>query len=257
MASSSSQSAQSVVSDEHQREVKRVKEVRNRTHASHTSMARRQWTKMEDMKLLKHVVAHGGTKWNILSEQLHGRSPDSCKVRWFNKWNPILQKKYGADVEACVVKDDDHARKHTKVTSSAKTAVRLPIDVESGSSTFVPLERPSEHGMTDNSLEITPMRISFFNGTSDVEEQEILVGNCRKCKRAMGGFQANGEIYMVSMYDADPMAVVSSCMNLLDSIKYESNNNQQPAVANVFLPQPPPPSPSTPKFIDFLGVGSE
>nr|GFA92808.1 hypothetical protein [Tanacetum cinerariifolium] len=53
---------------------------------------RRHWKNWEDIRLREFVARHGTRDWKPISEQLPGRSGNSCRLRWLNHLDPNLKK---------------------------------------------------------------------------------------------------------------------------------------------------------------------
>ncbi|KAL7603439.1 hypothetical protein Lser_V15G20517 [Lactuca serriola] len=49
------------------------------------------WKPSEDRKLRELVALHGPKNWNMISEQLPGRSGKSCRLRWVNQLDPQIK----------------------------------------------------------------------------------------------------------------------------------------------------------------------
>ncbi|XP_024973914.1 transcriptional activator Myb-like [Cynara cardunculus var. scolymus] len=232
MASSSSQSVHAGVSDDghqnHQMETRRIVEVPNRV-VSRPNMAKRHWTRWEDFKLIKHIVAHGGRNWKIISDQLPGRTPESCKVRWSSTLNPLLKKPPLRRQEEPISEEelgrtDVYVKIFYHALMAKKHASMNPTSSPmNGAHSVVSSVSPS--GKTAHSSGID------LNGPSDVYEQRTGMGNnCGICKKTM----ENEESFMASMH------LPSTSLN---PITLATNNDWQPTE-------------SPPKLIDFMGVGS-
>ncbi|KAL4581772.1 hypothetical protein LXL04_006300 [Taraxacum kok-saghyz] len=48
------------------------------------------WKPSEDVKLRELVALHGPKNWNMISEQLPGRTGKSCRLRWVNQLDPQI-----------------------------------------------------------------------------------------------------------------------------------------------------------------------
>ncbi|KAL0555149.1 hypothetical protein IC582_009088 [Cucumis melo] len=60
----------------------------------HTKLcARGHWRPAEDTKLKELVAHYGPQNWNLIAENLHGRSGKSCRLRWFNQLDPKINRK--------------------------------------------------------------------------------------------------------------------------------------------------------------------
>lgn len=55
--------------------------------------ARGHWRPAEDSKLRELVSQYGPQNWNLIAENLEGRSGKSCRLRWFNQLDPRINKK--------------------------------------------------------------------------------------------------------------------------------------------------------------------
>ncbi|XP_058727366.1 transcription factor MYB54-like [Vicia villosa] len=53
---------------------------------------RGHWRPNEDAKLKALVAEHGPQNWNIIAENLPGRSGKSCRLRWFNQLDPKINR---------------------------------------------------------------------------------------------------------------------------------------------------------------------
>ncbi|XP_020599062.1 transcription factor MYB56-like [Phalaenopsis equestris] len=54
---------------------------------------RGHWRPAEDAKLKELVTQFGPKNWNLIAENLEGRSGKSCRLRWFNQLNPRINRK--------------------------------------------------------------------------------------------------------------------------------------------------------------------
>ncbi|XP_020576383.1 myb-related protein 306-like [Phalaenopsis equestris] len=54
---------------------------------------RGHWRPAEDAKLRELVAQYGPQNWNLIAENLEGRSGKSCRLRWFNQLDPRINKK--------------------------------------------------------------------------------------------------------------------------------------------------------------------
>ncbi|KAG6490848.1 transcription factor CSA-like [Zingiber officinale] len=61
--------------------------------------ARGHWRPAEDAKLKELVSKHGPQNWNLMAENLEGRSGKSCRLRWFNQLDPRINRKAFSDEE--------------------------------------------------------------------------------------------------------------------------------------------------------------
>ncbi|CAM8962795.1 unnamed protein product [Rhodiola kirilowii] len=71
---------------------------RNR-HGVMKACSRGHWRPAEDAKLKELVAQFGPQNWNLIAENLHGRSGKSCRLRWFNQLDPKINKKGFTDEE--------------------------------------------------------------------------------------------------------------------------------------------------------------
>ncbi|KAF7852239.1 hypothetical protein BT93_L5380 [Corymbia citriodora subsp. variegata] len=55
--------------------------------------ARGHWRPAEDAKLKELVAKYGPQNWNLIAENLPGRSGKSCRLRWFNQLDPRINRK--------------------------------------------------------------------------------------------------------------------------------------------------------------------
>ncbi|XP_058187072.1 transcription factor CSA [Rhododendron vialii] len=55
--------------------------------------ARGHWRPAEDSKLIELVALYGPQNWNLIAENLSGRSGKSCRLRWFNQLDPRINKR--------------------------------------------------------------------------------------------------------------------------------------------------------------------
>ncbi|XP_023540145.1 transcription factor CSA-like [Cucurbita pepo subsp. pepo] len=55
--------------------------------------ARGHWRPAEDAKLKELVAHYGPQNWNLIAENLSGRSGKSCRLRWFNQLDPRINRK--------------------------------------------------------------------------------------------------------------------------------------------------------------------
>ncbi|KAH0458909.1 hypothetical protein IEQ34_011723 [Dendrobium chrysotoxum] len=54
---------------------------------------RGHWRPTEDTKLKELVAQFGPQNWNLIAENLEGRSGKSCRLRWFNQLDPRINRK--------------------------------------------------------------------------------------------------------------------------------------------------------------------
>ncbi|XP_065853363.1 transcription factor MYB54 isoform X2 [Euphorbia lathyris] len=60
----------------------------------HTKLcARGHWRPAEDAKLKELVAQYGPQNWNLIAENLDGRSGKSCRLRWFNQLDPRINRR--------------------------------------------------------------------------------------------------------------------------------------------------------------------
>ncbi|XP_044498614.1 transcription factor MYB105-like isoform X2 [Mangifera indica] len=60
----------------------------------HTKLcARGHWRPTEDAKLKELVAQYGPQNWNLIAENLEGRSGKSCRLRWFNQLDPRINRR--------------------------------------------------------------------------------------------------------------------------------------------------------------------
>ncbi|XP_076911266.1 transcription factor MYB52-like [Bidens hawaiensis] len=50
------------------------------------------WRPSEDQKLRQLVHQYGPHNWNAIAEKLQGRSGKSCRLRWFNQLDPMINR---------------------------------------------------------------------------------------------------------------------------------------------------------------------
>ncbi|KAG0475405.1 hypothetical protein HPP92_015091 [Vanilla planifolia] len=55
--------------------------------------SRGHWRPVEDTKLKELVAKFGPQNWNLIAENLQGRSGKSCRLRWFNQLDPRINRK--------------------------------------------------------------------------------------------------------------------------------------------------------------------
>ncbi|MCO5595862.1 hypothetical protein L7F22_049913 [Adiantum nelumboides] len=55
--------------------------------------SRGHWKPSEDAKLKELVTLYGPQNWNLIAEQLQGRSGKSCRLRWFNQLDPRINRR--------------------------------------------------------------------------------------------------------------------------------------------------------------------
>ncbi|XP_030518246.2 transcription factor MYB56-like [Rhodamnia argentea] len=55
--------------------------------------ARGHWRPAEDAKLKDLVAKYGPQNWNLIAENLLGRSGKSCRLRWFNQLDPRINRR--------------------------------------------------------------------------------------------------------------------------------------------------------------------
>ncbi|XP_022774042.1 transcription factor CSA-like [Durio zibethinus] len=61
--------------------------------------ARGHWKPAEDSKLKELVALYGPQNWNLIAENLQGRTGKSCRLRWFNQLDPRINKKVFTEEE--------------------------------------------------------------------------------------------------------------------------------------------------------------
>ncbi|CAK9322852.1 unnamed protein product [Citrullus colocynthis] len=67
---------------------------KNNDARRHTKLcARGHWRPAEDTKLKELVAHYGPQNWNLIAENLPGRSGKSCRLRWFNQLDPKINRK--------------------------------------------------------------------------------------------------------------------------------------------------------------------
>ncbi|KZV45489.1 myb-like protein AA [Dorcoceras hygrometricum] len=54
--------------------------------------SRGHWKSSEDTKLRELVATYGPQNWNLIAEELKGRSGKSCRLRWHNQLDPKINK---------------------------------------------------------------------------------------------------------------------------------------------------------------------
>ncbi|XP_044479244.1 transcription factor MYB54-like isoform X2 [Mangifera indica] len=60
----------------------------------HTKLCTRgHWRPAEDAKLKELVAQYGPQNWNLIAENLEGRSGKSCRLRWFNQLDPRINRR--------------------------------------------------------------------------------------------------------------------------------------------------------------------
>ncbi|PON85916.1 MYB transcription factor [Trema orientale] len=66
----------------------------------HTKLcARGHWRPAEDAKLKELVTQYGPQNWNLIAENLEGRSGKSCRLRWFNQLDPRINRRAFSEEE--------------------------------------------------------------------------------------------------------------------------------------------------------------
>nr|CAB3476876.1 unnamed protein product [Digitaria exilis] len=61
--------------------------------------ARGHWRPAEDAKLWELVAQHGPQNWNLIADKLDGRSGKSCRLRWFNQLDPLINRRAFSEEE--------------------------------------------------------------------------------------------------------------------------------------------------------------
>ncbi|KAL4586818.1 hypothetical protein LXL04_011462 [Taraxacum kok-saghyz] len=61
--------------------------------------ARGHWRPAEDSKLKELVGLYGPQNWNLIAENLQGRSGKSCRLRWFNQLDPRINRRAFSEEE--------------------------------------------------------------------------------------------------------------------------------------------------------------
>ncbi|KAE8668843.1 myb-like protein AA-like isoform X2 [Hibiscus syriacus] len=70
------------------------------TKNGHTKLCcRGHWRPVEDAKLKELVAQYGPQNWNLIAEQLDGRSGKSCRLRWFNQLDPRINRRAFSEEE--------------------------------------------------------------------------------------------------------------------------------------------------------------
>ncbi|PKA66652.1 Transcription factor MYB44 [Apostasia shenzhenica] len=60
---------------------------------AHSKLCTRgHWRPAEDSKLKELVAVYGPQNWNLIAENLNGRSGKSCRLRWFNQLDPRINR---------------------------------------------------------------------------------------------------------------------------------------------------------------------
>ncbi|KAK2638367.1 hypothetical protein Ddye_026162 [Dipteronia dyeriana] len=68
--------------------------------SGHTKLcARGHWRPAEDSKLKELVAQYGPQNWNLIAENLQGRSGKSCRLRWFNQLDPRINRRAFSEEE--------------------------------------------------------------------------------------------------------------------------------------------------------------
>lgn len=68
--------------------------------SGHTKLcARGHWRPAEDAKLKELVAQYGPQNWNLIAENLDGRSGKSCRLRWFNQLDPRINRRAFSEEE--------------------------------------------------------------------------------------------------------------------------------------------------------------
>nr|XP_009417860.1 PREDICTED: myb-related protein Myb4-like isoform X2 [Musa acuminata subsp. malaccensis] len=65
----------------------------------HKLCARGHWRPAEDAKLKELVSQYGPQNWNLIAENLQGRSGKSCRLRWFNQLDPRINRRAFSEEE--------------------------------------------------------------------------------------------------------------------------------------------------------------
>ncbi|EXB36243.1 Transcription factor [Morus notabilis] len=72
----------------------------NRKSGGHIKLcARGHWRPAEDAKLKELVSQYGPQNWNLIAENLEGRSGKSCRLRWFNQLDPRINRRSFSEEE--------------------------------------------------------------------------------------------------------------------------------------------------------------
>ncbi|KAI3446609.1 hypothetical protein Pfo_003274 [Paulownia fortunei] len=61
--------------------------------------SRGHWRPHEDAKLKELVAQFGPHNWNLIAENLEGRSGKSCRLRWFNQLDPRINRRAFSEQE--------------------------------------------------------------------------------------------------------------------------------------------------------------
>ncbi|RZB47518.1 Transcription factor CSA isoform B [Glycine soja] len=61
--------------------------------------ARGHWRPAEDERLKELVAQYGPQNWNLIAENLEGRSGKSCRLRWFNQLDPRINRRSFSEEE--------------------------------------------------------------------------------------------------------------------------------------------------------------
>ncbi|XP_022957222.1 transcription factor MYB117 [Cucurbita moschata] len=69
------------------------------TGAQSRLCARGHWRPAEDTKLRELVAIYGPQNWNLIAEKLEGRSGKSCRLRWFNQLDPRINRRAFSEEE--------------------------------------------------------------------------------------------------------------------------------------------------------------
>ncbi|RZS28904.1 hypothetical protein BHM03_00062555 [Ensete ventricosum] len=65
----------------------------------HKLCARGHWRPAEDAKLKELVSQYGPQNWNLIADNLEGRSGKSCRLRWFNQLDPRINRRAFSEEE--------------------------------------------------------------------------------------------------------------------------------------------------------------
>ncbi|KAL4378597.1 hypothetical protein GQ457_02G039510 [Hibiscus cannabinus] len=75
-------------------------DVENGAKNGHTKLCcRGHWRPAEDAKLKELVAQYGPQNWNLIAENLEGRSGKSCRLRWFNQLDPKINRRAFSEEE--------------------------------------------------------------------------------------------------------------------------------------------------------------